>query len=403
MLAETPLASLTQIFLSLLAIALFIPTSVFCVESIAAVFLPDRTKPLDTDWQQLKIAVLMPAHNEALVIESTLQSLLKQLKPTDQLVVVADNCDDQTAAIAIAMGATVIERHDTDHRGKGYALDFGLRHLSQAPPDVVVMVDADCQVQPGALASLAKQSFAAQRPVQAIYLLEQPAQPSQKDLISAFAFKVKNLVRPLGLHKLGLPCLLTGTGMAFPWQVIRSVDLASGHIVEDMKLGFDLAIAGYSPQLCPDALVLSQLPQDTEVAKGQRTRWEHGHLKVMQVYLPQLIKAALQQRRFDLFALSLELCVPPLALLVLLWLGVVLLSFLASWLLAIGLPLLMVSATGGLLCLAIILCWFIFGRNELPLIKLMAVPLYILWKIPLYLMSMFRSQTSWNSTRRDSP
>ncbi|MBW4550845.1 MAG: glycosyltransferase family 2 protein [Aphanocapsa sp. GSE-SYN-MK-11-07L] len=401
MLAEIPLAFLTQIFLSLLAIALLIPTIVLLVESCSAVFLPDRPSKRDVDWQQIKVAVLMPAHNEALVIESTLQSLLKQVKATDQVVVVADNCEDQTAAIAAAMGATVIARHDPNHRGKGYALDFGLRHLSQQPPDVVVMVDADCQVQSGALPVLAQQAFAVQRPIQAIYLLDQPAQPSQKDLISAFAFKVKNWVRPLGLHKLGLACLLTGTGMAFPWPVICSVDLASGHIVEDMKLGLDLAIAGYPPQFCPEALVLSQLPQDQQVAKGQRTRWEHGHLQVMKTYLPKLLQTAFQQGRPDLFALGLELWIPPLALLVLLWLGMTLLSLLARSVMALWLPIFLLLLTGLFLGLSIILGWAKFGRAELPLIKLIAVPLYILWKIPLYLMSMFNAQKNWNSTRRD--
>lgn len=62
---------------------------------------------------------------------------------------VADNCTDDTARLASAAGAEVIERHDALLRGKGYALDFGVRHLAQQPPDVVIVVDADCQVAEG--------------------------------------------------------------------------------------------------------------------------------------------------------------------------------------------------------------------------------------------------------------
>ena len=56
---------------------------------------------------------------------------------------------------------------------------------------------------------------------------------------------MKNFVRLKGLANLDLPCLLYGTGMAFPWSVISTVFLANGNIVEDMQLAIDLAIAGY--------------------------------------------------------------------------------------------------------------------------------------------------------------
>jgi hypothetical protein len=63
--------------------------------------------------------------------------------------------------IAARAGAEVIERFDPDRRGKGYALDFGVRHLSTRPPEIVVIVDADCIVEGDAIDRLARQS---QRP-----------------------------------------------------------------------------------------------------------------------------------------------------------------------------------------------------------------------------------------------
>jgi cellulose synthase/poly-beta-1,6-N-acetylglucosamine synthase-like glycosyltransferase len=84
-----------------------------------------------------------------------------------------------------------------------------------------------------------------------VYDMEQWSNPTPKDSISALAFLVKNLVRPSGLKQLGFPSLLTGTGMAFPWSIIRSVSLASGNIVEDMHMSLDLAIAGHPTLFCP--------------------------------------------------------------------------------------------------------------------------------------------------------
>jgi hypothetical protein len=84
-----------------------------------------------------------------------------------------------------------------------------------------------------------------------VYNTEHPPNPTPKDSISALAFLVKNLVRPSGLKQLGFPSLLTGTGMAFPWLIIRSVSIASRNIVEDMQMSLELAIAGPPTVFCP--------------------------------------------------------------------------------------------------------------------------------------------------------
>lgn len=388
-------------FFLLCALGLLMPSAVLFVECIAALFL----NPFDIKSElseRPKLAILIPAHNEALCIQATLETLTPQLQAQDRLVVVADNCSDETATIAQEMGATVIDRHNPEHRGKGYALDYGLQFLAQDPPDVVVLVDADCQVHLGTVEQLAQRAIATHRPVQAVYLMEKPEQPSPKDLVSAFAVKVKNLVRPLGLARLGLPCPLAGTGMAFPWSVIRSVDLASGHIVEDMKLGLDLAMVGYPPMFCPNANVLGGLPQQRQAAASQRTRWEHGHLQTLSTYVPVLLKASIQQKRFDLLMMALDLAVPPLSLLIILWLVLVISAFLAGILGASWMPFILLAIAGFFLLTSIFGAWFKFGRTDLSLLTLSAIPLYLFWKIPLYLKFLFQPQSRWVRTERDA-
>ncbi|HEU0077392.1 MAG TPA: glycosyltransferase, partial [Longimicrobiaceae bacterium] len=159
--------------------------------------------------------------------------------------------------------------------------------------------------------ALAAQVVETGMPAQAVYLLERPSRPGPKDLVSALAFMVKNLVRPSGLGRLGLPCLLTGTGMAFPWETIRAAKLASGNIVEDMQLGLDLALAGHAPLFCEQARVTGKLPEQSKAAVSQRTRWEHGHLQTLITQVPRLLTGAMRKRRFGALALALELAVPP--------------------------------------------------------------------------------------------
>ncbi|MGA1625810.1 MAG: glycosyltransferase family 2 protein, partial [Prochlorothrix sp.] len=297
----------------------------------------------DLTWEHLRVAVLVPAHNEALLIGPTLGAIVPQLKPQDRVIVVADNCEDETAALARSAGATVLERHDLDRRGKGYALDYGLRVLQADPPDVLLIVDADCHCHPGSLPTLAHTAHQTQRPIQSLYLLDSPPDPSLKDLISAFAMTVKNGVRMRGLGRVGWPCPLGGTGMAFPWAALATVDLASGHIVEDMKLGLDLAIAGYPPLFWGGAKVTGSLPSGRAASTSQRTRWEHGHLQVLRDYVPVLFATALRQGRIDLGVMALDLAIPPLSLLVLLWVGLAIATGLLAVLGGSGLPLVLMA------------------------------------------------------------
>ncbi len=391
----------------LVSVFMLIPTGILCL--LCAVLWLEcwgatiaRAQPLSRTLGMPKTVVLIPAHNEAEGIEVTLTPILLQLPEAATILVIADNCTDDTAAIARNLGVEVLEREDPEHRGKGYALDFGLQHLAPDPPAVVVMVDADCDVQMGTIEQIAKQAVGLKRPVQALYLMAKPAQPQAKDAVSAFAFKVKNLVRPLGLWQWQQPCLLTGTGMAFPWEVLPQISLASGNIVEDMQLGLDLAIAGYPPQFSPTTLVMGRLPSQEKAATTQRTRWEHGHLQTLITSVPRLVMAGIKQGRWDLMTLALELAVPPLTLLVLLWGGMMALSLVLwglGWLLLW--PVLISVVAGLLLFSAIFTAWLRFGRQDLSARMLLSIPFYILWKIPLYFRFLTRPESQWVRTERD--
>ena len=392
---------LIDIVLLVVSLGFLVPIGFLFIECGAALW-PSKAKANVIDSIRPRIAVLVPAHNEESGIGATLKKLIPQLAGVDQLVVIADNCTDATAAIARNCGATVVERQDLDRRGKGYALDHGMRFIEADPPDVVVMIDADCIVDPGTIDRIARMAMATKRPVQATYLMEQPQNPSPKDAVSSLAFLVKNLVRTTGLERLGFPCLLGGTGMAFPWSAIREAPLASGNIVEDMQLGLDLAIAGHPPLFCSQARVTGVLPQQHQAAKSQRTRWEHGHLQTLVKQVPLLVKESVVQRRFDLLAIALELSVPPLSLLVILWLAAFGCALLAASLGLASTPAILLAAEGLLILVSIVGAWAKFGRADLPLSTLLAVPFYVLWKIPLYVAFLVRPQTKWIRTERDA-
>jgi cellulose synthase/poly-beta-1,6-N-acetylglucosamine synthase-like glycosyltransferase len=396
--AREILVTLLEFLLGAAALLAFLPVAVLFAEVLLAV--TSRRGVATPLGERRRLAIVMPAHNEASIIVSTLRSIVPQLGKSDRLIVVADNCSDETAALAASEGAEVVVRTELTRRGKGYALDYGVRHLDGDAPDIVIILDADCQVATDSIDRLARLCVRSARPVQALYLMQAPKHAGIMTRIAEFAWVIKNQVRPAGLHRLRLPCHLMGTGMAFPWTCISTARLATGHIVEDRKLGIDLACAGMPPLFCPEALVTSYFPASSEGIDSQRSRWEHGSLGVILSETPRLVRSSLRLLNVSLMILALDLAVPPLAFLALQVLAIWVASVLFYLHTKVQFPAAMATAAAVLLALSVLLSWGRYGRRIIPLSSLAFAVLYALWKIPLYARFLISRQQDWVRSKR---
>ena len=388
--------------LLVVSLLIAIPAAFLCLQLVtAARRAPLTPPPAAATPRRARLAVLMPAHNEERGIAAAIASVRAALGQQDRLLVVADNCSDATASVARAAGAEVTERTDRERRGKGYALDHGVRWLERNPVEVVVIVDADCEVAPDAVERVASLCLATGRPVQALYLMHAPAGARIGLRIAEFAWRVRNKLRPLGSAAYGWPCQLMGTGMAFPWDVIRAAPLATGHLVEDMQLGLDLAAAGKAPLFAADALVTSWFPADVQGAQSQRTRWEHGHLAVLANVGPRLIARALARRDGHLLALALDLMVPPLAALAMALLLIAAVDL--AWWASAGnaLPLAVAACALVGFTAGVVAAWRSEGRQIVSAREMLSMPLYVAAKVPVYIRLFTKRQVEWVRTKRD--
>jgi cellulose synthase/poly-beta-1,6-N-acetylglucosamine synthase-like glycosyltransferase len=387
------------ILLTLVGALLLVPATVLFVE-VAAAIMPGEARSIPVGNESRRVAVLIPAHDEETTIARTLRSIAPQLGPGDRLLVVADNCADETEQIARNEGAEAIRRQNTELRGKGYALDYGVRHLEKDPPDVVIIIDADCVVEPGSVAVLAATAHALGAPVQSVDLMRAPEGAGLRVRIAEFAWLIKNKVRPLGLQRMGLPCQLMGTGMAFPWACMQATTLATGHITEDLKLGIDLARRGRPPRFCTAAMVSSEFPTSSEGVRSQRTRWEHGHLQSILSDGPKLLLQAAVRGDTNLAAMALDLSVPPLALLAMLIAASWAISLLLELTARASLPLVVVTAAAALFGSAVMLSWGRFGRRTVSGRDLALAAVYAICKLPLYLRFLLKPQSKWVRSKR---
>lgn len=383
--------------LDMLAWAIFaaaaIPALVLAAELTAAQFPAAR---LPDAGSIPSLAVIIPAHDESAGISATVDSVRKALPPGARLVVVADNCRDDTAARATAAGAELIEREDAARHGKSHALAFARDHLAQCPPDVVVVIDADCTVGGDGIARLAGAAQATGRPVQSAYLLRPRPDLGIIVALSGFAFLVRNLVRQRALAWLGAPALLTGSGMAFPWSSFAAAPLGTDDLAEDLAIAIALARRGIPPAFLGEVTTWSD-PASRAAAKGQRRRWEQGFLRVAAREIPALLGSG----EAPLIRLGLHLTVPPLVLLMIAEaLTLALLAGLAARGAAAS-PFAMLAALLTWLVAMLLIAWARFGRAQVRGWQLLAIPIYMLWKLPLYIAALLRPERRWQRTDRD--
>ena len=364
---------------------------VFSTEILAGLGLHDGPPApgIDTDT-----VIVIPANDEAAIIGKNLARLRQQLVPGHRILVVADNCSDDTATAARAGGADVIVRDDRSRTGKGYALAYARDHLIADAPDIVVVLDADCTAEQGCIARLVHLALTQDRPVQAVSLLSPDLCAPPMVQVSNFAFAVKNRLRNGGLYRLTGRGLLTGTGMAFPWHLFRSASLATNNVVEDLALGLDLSARGRPPMFVPGAVVWSAASNTGGTLK-QRTRWEGGFLSTSVRQSAPMIGRALRAGDPRSLWQGLSLLVPPLSLLAVANILAATVA-LAIWpLLGSPVPLLIIAASGGVACVTIGMAWRRMGRPYLSVAAARTIPLYVLWKLPLYLNVLKRSPRAW--------
>lgn len=332
--------------------------------------------------------IVVPAHNEERGIGATIASLRAIDYPADRfrILVVADNCKDETARVARDAGATVLERTHSAERGKGYALAHAYGHsLADGLAGAIVVIDADTSVSKNLLAAFSARFAAGADAVQAEYGVRN-ALESWRTRLMVVALAMFHTVRSLGRERLQLSCGLRGNGMGFSTAVIRRVPPRAFSIVEDVEYGAALGLERIRVMYVAEAEVHGDMPASSAASKTQRERWEGGRLELIKTLVPSLMRAARGAGWSIPFDLALDLLVPPLTMLAgLIILGTIVSVTLALFGLAGALAYVPWLIAAACLALYIVRGAVVSGVGPRVVFDLAWAPVYAIWKVSLLL------------------
>lgn len=393
-----------MLLVSAIAWCLALPVVLLASYLLVFVVLSGRPRPPAASATLHRLRVIVPAHNEEQGIGDTVKSLLGLDYPTElfSVLVVADNCTDATAARARENGAEVLERHDDQRRGKGYALLHAFERLS-AEVDAVVVIDADTLVSSNLLRSFSTRLGAGAHAIQADYAVRNPNQ-SWRTRLMAIAFGAFHIVRGRGRERLGLSAGLRGNGMCFSREILRRVPHDAFSIVEDVEYGIRLGEAGYRVHYADEAHVYGEMVSSASAARSQRARWEGGRQALRQAHGYRLIKRGLSAPSGVLFDLGLDLLVPPLSRIAVLaclgWIGV--LAGALIWAGPLWLALIPWSFALASVLLYVLRGWSVSDTGVRGLCDLALAPAYVVWKATLGGAASARSDAPWVRTTREA-
>ena len=391
------MSSIMTSLIQTLCISLTLPGSLeLLILTIAATQFKSRFQDSLTDAMDLpRLAVVMPAHNEAEGITDCVTNLQASVRnaPGCELVVIADNCQDETARLASEVGARVLVRNNTELRGKGYALNFAFTTMLAENLDGFIVVDADSRVSSDFVFAFQRAFASGEHALQCRYRVGNP-DASPRARLQHVAWLAFNDLRLAGRDRLNVSVGILGNGFALSREVIENVPYQAGSIAEDLEYHLELVKSGFAVRFLDSVIVQADAPNQSVNASVQRSRWEGGRFRLMVEHIPALFKAVVggQYRLLEPLA---ELSLLPLAFHVLLLLLTLLLPWQTAQLYALTALLLVVFH--------VLAAIFINGGGAKEIQALLSVPYYILWKLALIpkLLHNIRQTSQWERTGRE--
>ena len=261
--------------------------------------------------------LLIPAHNEQAVIATMIESVKKVDYDTDdfEVSVIADNCTDRTAEIALSYDVNVMIRKNDIQKGKGFAIEWALKNFDIEKFDAVVIADADNIIDPNFFNGLNNLISLGHQAIQCNNCLSNPEATAFTQVIH-LSRTINNELYHYAKHKLGLSSYLMGNGMCFTTKLLKKFGWSAGTIAEDYEYYAKLVMENELIGFANNSKLYHQESSGIRHATQQRIRWSSGRFYVAKAYGMRLLKKGFKEKKFKIVDASLALLLPNLSMLV---------------------------------------------------------------------------------------
>ncbi|UUZ81103.1 glycosyltransferase [Paenibacillus sp. P26] len=250
----------------------------------APLVIPDNMDHFPT------VTIMVPAHNEEIVIASTVEHILQLNYPEDkvQIIVIADNCSDRTAHNVKILKEKRAYRHRNFHimertgtGGKSGALNDALK---MATGDWICVYDADAAPEKNALLFLTQKAMEKPDLYGAVFGRNKARNRNQNFLLKCINLELVTVQRihHTGLWELFKIGTIPGTNFIVKTALIRDIGgWDEDALTEDTAISFEILTRGQFIALAPQAEAYQQEPESLAVYMKQRERWSKGNYQVI--------------------------------------------------------------------------------------------------------------------------
>lgn len=296
-------------FVDIFNFCVFLVFTLCYAYQIIYVFITLSKKPPQlTAKKNHRYAVVISARNENAVIGDLIHSIRVQNYPQEliDIFVVADNCTDNTAAVAQEAGAIVFPRFNSEEIGKGYALDYGFtcirEHYSENNYEAYFVFDADNVLDVNYFREMNK---VFDNGADASTSYRNSKNYGSNWITAGYAVWFMREAKYLSQARLtlGTSCVISGTGFFISAKIIDEMGGWKYHLLtEDIEFSTNTILQGRRIAYCPTAMLYDEQPLTFRDSWNQRFRWAKGFYQVFFGYGARLFKGMFTNPKGTRFA-----------------------------------------------------------------------------------------------------
>lgn len=258
-------------------------------------------------------AIVIPAKDEESIIMNAIGNLKNLKYPADlfDVLVIADNCTDNTANLAVSAGADVYIRNDTDRQSKAHALKwlFDNERFIDKKYDAICILDADTILASDFLNVMDYEISCGYEVIQGRCGAANPYDSISASFMTVLT-TVENRLWYLPQSNRNRSGFFNGTGACITMQRINKTGWNISTLVEDAEFSIQTVLKGGFVRYCDNARYFIELATTYEQLWKQQRRWRTGQIDCLKKYIRPLMTAVFKEKNKDAISLLILVLIP---------------------------------------------------------------------------------------------